>query len=408
MCLQNKICSQKKYSVKYGSSFSVAYLTAYLLRSKENFTNKKEVLSYLNSVKPLHISNCAVFPVNKENMNLLRNAESLCFNISNVYDVKYSGKIGKELTFGNNQFMIQDIFKCKWNTIDSIVIGHVEELSKLLKQDIKTYILDQCLKHRVNAICYDDNGLERYWNKFKQQDLSLISPDIDVKKCNKYGRLYQHKTPILSVFGTSSRQGKFTLQLTIKRILEGQGIKIGFLSTEPNGMLMGANAVFTIGYATKASSLSSSRILELANEAVHKVDILGKDLIITGSQSGFLPQHTYNTSQINFDSIAFLLGCNPDAIFLVVNIDDDLSYIEKSIKSLEGISNAKVILIAINNISFHAGALYNDICMHNINDLQNMKNRLCELFKVPIIILGEIESDEIMLDTVKNFFGEDV
>lgn len=51
--------------------------------------------------------------------------------------------------------------------------------------------------------------------------------------------LYRISTPVLAVCGTSSKQGKFTLQLELRKRFCEMGYKVGQIGTEPNSLLLG-------------------------------------------------------------------------------------------------------------------------------------------------------------------------
>lgn len=65
-----------------------------------------------------------------------------------------------------------------------------------------------------------------------------------------FGKLYRNPKPVLGVFGTSSRQGKFTLQLILRKHFTELGYVIGQIGTEPTAALFEMDADFHFGYNT--------------------------------------------------------------------------------------------------------------------------------------------------------------
>lgn len=56
---------------------------------------------------------------------------------------------------------------------------------------------------------------------------------------NQFGKLYLVNKPVICVAGTSSSQGKFSLQLSLREKFISAGYRIGQLGTEPTSLLFG-------------------------------------------------------------------------------------------------------------------------------------------------------------------------
>ena len=130
--------------------------------------------------------------------------------------------------------------------------------------------------------------------------------------------------PVLSVMGTSSQQGKFTLQLALRRRLIQKGYKVGQIGTEHHARLFGMDAAFPMGYASPLKLPFQHYIPYLDYKMREICQRTQPDIILTGSQSGTIPYHVQEHSTHCLSSLAFLLGVKPDACILVVNsIDAD-------------------------------------------------------------------------------------
>lgn len=54
---------------------------------------------------------------------------------------------------------------------------------------------------------------------------------------NRFGKLRKSSKPVVGIFGTSSSQGEFTLQVKLYHELSLQNYYVGFIATEPSGYL---------------------------------------------------------------------------------------------------------------------------------------------------------------------------
>ena len=130
------------------------------------------------------------------------------------------------------------------------------------------------------------------------------------------------------MIGTNIKQGKFTSQLRIKRVLENEGYKVGWLSTEPQGELFGANCSFPYGF-------NGSVKIDLDNWpctlscAIKGIELASNpDIIITGHQSGLLPYIRANFLRNKLNHLMFLAGVQPDAAACVVSPEDSLDLVK--------------------------------------------------------------------------------
>ena len=87
--------------------------------------------------------------------------------------------------------------------------------------------------------------------------------------------LYRIATPIIGVFGTSSKQGKFTLQLKLRELLLKQGYSVGEIGTEPTSQLFGKEYVFPMGYNSTVY-IEHNDIISYLNAALYDISIRKK------------------------------------------------------------------------------------------------------------------------------------
>ncbi|MCI8963287.1 MAG: DUF1611 domain-containing protein [Eubacterium sp.] len=409
--------NKKGFSIQQGNSLAASYVSLFLLESGICYADKEAALRYIDAnykrkendykFQCLH-KEVAIFPLNKEMYNLINYSDILNVTLKDVYDIKYSGQIGKEV-FNLKQtesYIVKNIDKCNWDNFDTMLIGHLGEIELLLGKKLKQYILSECLAHGKNVYCYDLEEVDHFRELFHNKGLNLECAD-DYVKNNNYGKLYQNKTPILTVVGTGKKQGKFTLELQIMTLLRAHGIEVGALGTEPNSIFFGMDAMLPIGYGAKINDCTGQYLLEACNEQIHRIDVKEYQIIVSAAQSGFLPHYKLNSNHINIGQFAFLEGIQPDGLVLAINYRDTLEYIKKSIRLLETYTDAKVFLIGM-----HLFDAEFDYVIHSskkkLKDEQIEEKRLeiWDELRLPLIVIGEEKYNDIIFDAIiQNFCG---
>lgn len=116
-----------------------------------------------------------------------------------------------------------------------------------------------------SRISYDDLSRIGY-----ERDSHIYYPRVDKEDIpiNRMGMLSRISKPVVGVFGTSSQQGKYTLQLEIRKRLLMLGYNVGQIATEPNAMLFGIDYCFPMGYNSSVY-ISETDTVRYLNHAVH-------------------------------------------------------------------------------------------------------------------------------------------
>lgn len=405
--------------IQTGASFAAAHVSSKILSWNEAL-GQHEILQKFEkdavykydfeeepySQKLFHIENAVIFPFNKENHSLIRFDDLLDFKIRGIYDIKYSGQVGKKVkSFSGKEYEINDIKHCNWDNFDTFILGHVDELSIICNENLKSEIIELCEKHHKKLYMYDDFNLTEFDFHIDRNGANIFYPKNSIRSIsNKFGWYYQHTTPIIAVLGTSKKQGKFTLQLQLRKIFLNKGINIGQLGTEPSSLLFGMDEMFTLGYFSNNKE-SIDAITETLNQKIHNIDLLNKEIIITGSQSSFLPYNSYNNNIVNFMQFAFLYAVVPDGIILAVNINDDFDYIKRTINTVWNMTKSRVFALAIYPF---------DVTYERVIDSQKKKLSQSQLsllveqfekyFKIPTIVIGESFYEEKIFNIVCKFF----
>lgn len=419
---------ENSYLISPGSSFSTAYLTANLYNNlicyKHNISIEK-VRTYLKrkylDKKAIKKSSCikkekermfsihkaALFPYNKEMHSIVNFADLLPFKIEHIYDVKEHGNINNVIRGirNNEEYIIESIDEIDWDSIDTLIIGHLLPIKNLKIENIKNYILKECLKNNVNVYCFDDDEIKYWINKFRKKHLYLEYPYFKshILK-NKYGKMYSISAPVLGVFGTSSNQGKFTLQLQLRKHFLDDSFSVGQIGTEPSSLLFEMDEIFSYGYLSNIN-LSQEKIIEEINALVHNVDCNGKDIIIIGGQSGTIPVYTFNLKFFNLFTMDFLMGSNPDAVILCVNLFDSDEYIRRCIKTISFLEDCKIIALGISPLTINndwqrAQSLR---VVASDNEIKKFKQKIKEQYNLNSYVIGTNEIDDLYLECLNYF-----
>ncbi|KEO84423.1 S8 family serine peptidase [Tumebacillus flagellatus] len=361
---------QPTYIFRAGASFAAAYATAAVAKLRQGgLTEREEILAELQQeavkVFPARtvretsgkfpVREAVIFPFNKEMHSVARFQDLLGFTLRGVYDTKYSGQVGQPISKVLRQpvpddHVIQNLDQLNWHdSWDALILGHVELLSDKVGVDYIETLLQLCIEHRKNLYCYD--GLGRYEELVQEaraRGLSVFYPEVSAEEVppNRFGKLRKIGKPVLGIFGTSSQQGKFTLQLNLRRRFLRDGYAVGQLGTEPSALLYGFDEVYPMGYNSTVDVMAYQAVTVL-NEMMWRIEDGDPDIILVGSQSGTVPYDTGNLRRFTYPAINFLLGTQPDAYILCVNVEDDLGYIRRSVQVLENLGTGKVIGLGV-------------------------------------------------------------
>lgn len=413
--------SNNTYIINQGSSFVAPHIVAYIIKLMENGVSNEDIKKTLkeNSVYKYNfklegdseqeveknIKNVALFPYNKEMHALVNFPELLNFKIKKIYDIKYSNHIGNEVGI-KRKYIIENIDTCDWNSFDTMILGHLTELEAVLNINLKEKIVEKCLYNNINVYSYDNYNLRNYENKFKKRGIWIeVQGGECNRKINKFGKMYSIKAPVLGVFGTSKKQGKYTVQLILRKKFLKAGYKIGQIGTEPNSLLLGMDEIYPFGYNGIANK-DCYNIIEEVNYLIHRIDNKNPDIILGGSQSGTIPRAYNNIAQIPIVQNAFLLGLNPDAVILNVNIDDHVDYIKRTIMAIEGMGRCKVIAIVAYPFVYKNGWGIIREKKEKINEMEAKKISLImeENLRRKVFILGNKRQEEELFQICVDFF----
>ena len=349
------------------------------------------------------IKKAALFPFNKEMHSLVRFPDLLNFEIQNIYDHRFTGRVGVSLkkyvdAESVPDKIIKDIDSIDWDGIDTLILGHIGELSALVKEpDLKDRIINKALEHDVQVYAFDPCELSK----------NVFYPKADFNDLpkNHFGKLFRINKPVLGVFGTSSRQGKFTLQLILRDLFQKKGYKVGQLGTEPSALLFEMDEVFPYGYNSTVS-LSETEAILYVNRLMNNICMSDCEIIIAGAQSATFSYRINNINQFTPLQQSFLYATSPDCVILVVSPHDSFEYISRTINYIENTIYCKVIALCVfpkyiksNAIGFNEK--YESLSLDELNSFKiNLKQHLNQ----NVYILGIQDEMNELVNNIIDFF----
>lgn len=350
---------ESEYMIVSGSSFAAAHITGIIAKDKAERKNALAVLKE-RSIKVLTMpvseetpkageyGNIGLFPFNKEIESILCFHKQVRGTITHIFDSRFFGRIGQAVNKliylrDENNLVIENIDNLEQclSEIDTMVIGFTSEIQNATGINYRDRILESCQRHNVR--CFFLGEIPDH-TLYKQ----VYSPNIcqsHVRK-NSFQKLRIIGTPILMIAGTSSKQGKFTLQLMLREYFGKKDYKVGQWATEPQAQLFGIDEVFPAGYGS-ALGVSETELVEIINYQMGIIEDKNCDIIISGTQSFQLPYNLIHTNMYPSCQNAIISALQPDAILLCVNYHDETDYIIRTINYIEATTMGKVIGVVL-------------------------------------------------------------
>ena len=368
---------------------------------------------------PGWIEEAVVFPYNKEMHGLVRFRELLPFRITRVADVVGKRTIGKDcgevIGGAESNLIIQQNLEDCLQYGDTLVLGYLDEISRIKKRDVLQESLELALKHNKNVYSLSSIANKQYESiskAFEEKHLHYAAPTIDFATYETLTKTYDWRSksqkPVVGIFGTGPQQGKFTAQLALRKQLQKIGYKVGQLGTEHQSALFDFDFTFPNGYDGHQSiQIPMDLHIPLLNSAMVGIEQSDPDIIIVGGQSGIIPHNFYEKSQsYTLPSLILLFGTVPDAYILLVNSIDESEFIQENIRVLESLGKGKVILLVFSNKK--------KIVNHTVNTVVSQplcREEICQTIlnlesthRIPATEIVSAEGRKKMTDVVIDFF----
>ncbi len=368
------------------------------------------------------IKKAVLYPYNKEMHSMVRYRDLLAFKIVGVADPFGKGMVGKDAgkVIGESQvnLRISPNIRRAMADADTLILGYVDQLSRIRKRDLLREYVQLSLDEGCHVFSFQALDPDLYGDLYdtaEKKGLRLAFPHIQreelAQAIQNFNALPPVDVPVLSVMGTSSQQGKFTLQLALRRRLIQKGYKVGQIGTEHHAKLFGMDAAFPMGYASPLKLPFQHYIPYLDYKMREICQCTQPDIILTGSQSGTIPYHVQEHSTHCLSSLAFLLGVKPDACILVVNSIDAEEYIRDTIDGIRAVCKAPTILLAMGDHEKHIRTAYGrsmitpkKMAQAQIDcHLKKLEDNFC----VPAIEILSETGQQRLVETVIQYFSKD-
>ena len=368
------------------------------------------------------IKKAVLYPYNKEMHSLVRYRDLLAFEIVGVADPIGKGMVGKDAgkVIGEPvaNLRISPNIRRAMADAGTLILGYVDQLARIRKRDLLRDYVQLALDEGCHVFSFQALDPTVYGDLYELADkkgLRLAYPHVHREEIT---HAIQHfhafppvDVPVLSVMGTSSQQGKFTLQLALRRRLIQKGYKVGQIGTEHHARLFGMDAAFPMGYASPLKLPFQHYIPYLDYKIREICQRTQPDIILTGSQSGTIPYHVQEHSTHCLSSLAFLLGVKPDACILVVNSIDTEEYIRDTIDGIRAVCKAPTILLAMGDHEKHIRTAYGRSMITPKKmaqaQIDHHLKKLEDTFCVPAIEILSETGQQRLVETVIQYFSKD-
>ncbi len=368
------------------------------------------------------IQKAALYPFNKEMHALIRARDLLAFAITGIADPVGKGLVGKDagkaLGLSSIGVRIRPRLADALKEADTLILGYVDQLGRIGKKDVLRTAVETALEHNCHVFSFLSVPQDEYGDLYdlaRKKGLHLTFPSVssdDVQQVLQAESSYSPvDVPVLGVFGTSSQQGKFTLQLILRRNLLRLGYRVGQIGTEHHAALFGMDLAFPMGYASNVALPLQYYVPYLDYKLRQLSHQKRPDIILVGSQSGTIPYDVHEHRTYCLTSTAFLLGTKPDACILVVNSIDSDEYIQDTIDGLRALAKVPTLLLAMSDQEKHIRAAYGRTfikpCPMTAEHIERTLGRLEDRFGLPVVSILSEEGQQRMVDTVVNHFAEE-
>lgn len=304
----------------------------------------------------------------------------------------------------------------QYENFDTLVIGYF--LDKL--SDHNTYfgytLIKECVRRNKNFILWDKIIKDLVEHIIKEQSYdykgSIYLTSFDEKKMEALFSAMDYselKKPSICVIGTNSRQGKFTTQLTIKKLLETSGYKVAHLATEPQGVLVGSIATFPIGHNGTVSIdvRNWNKTLRFLLQYIEYTQT--PDVIITGSQGGIIPLHPMNDS-LPPEKLIYVKSFYPDALICTISPNDTIEFIKKTTATVTSYVKTQVLFYVMTPWKYKFYHGQKSIVSFEKIDADAYAERIVyyeSQLHAPVVNIKDEKYYPLILDTITNFFAKE-
>lgn len=382
------------------------------LSPKVNITEK--VFYHKNELK--EIKKIALFPVcEKEFSTLLKFPHNCPFEITQYYDYPRFLRIKSPDTPSEN--IKTSIENSDFEKFDTIVLGYFLEQQFDVNVLMGIELIENGLSKDKNFIVWDfktHNVIQKeIETNFRNYKGKVIVPYADkLLGQNLINHLPNVSVPVITVIGSSNKQGKITAQMRLRNLLADEGYKISHVITEPQGILLNADYCFPYG---KNQTIN-------INEACWGEHLYGvfkainhhkqPHLILTGTQGCLIPRIKdlrELTSTDNLKSLKYLISTLPDAVICALNPEDTLDMVGNIMKTIDIFTNAKILFFTMHPlmrevITNDEGITFTNNKVLDKKELNEKMQYIEKISKIPVFNIMDIDNSNKILTIIETAF----
>lgn len=325
-----------------------------------------EVFSSLNI--PACMNKVAVFPFEEKEMRtVLEFSEKLTCHLSLAISYPRPLKLEQSIALLEEKkipYTLQQLTEEQFDSFDTLVVGYFLDKADDHNAYYGYQLIRECIRRNKHFLVWDRVAYKLiqtvageagaaykgtiYLAGFNAEDRNRLLQAVDNTAVT---------TPSLCVIGTSKKQGKFTTQMILKELLQDAGYQVSHISTEPQGILLGADLTFPIGH-------NDTVVLDLKdwNRTLKRLqlllaDIRKPDIIISGGQGGIIPRHPVNDEDPP-EKLSYVKAFYPDALICSISPNDSIAFIHKTRDVVTAFVNSPVLFYVLTpwEFNFHHGS----------------------------------------------------
>ncbi len=299
------------------------------------------------------IRRAALFVVHKELENMVCFEDLLAFDIHRVVDplekrlVRYDDSGRAILLNSELSACLQEILE----NADTLIIGDMSRLSRLVGRDVLTEIAYRALENNVNIFsCLPPKYDHDLFAITAKKGLKIFYPRLDIEEIVR-GDFYSQivDVPVIGIWSTQAHCDTFRVQLQLFKELAEMGYNIVQIGTENYAELFDLDFVFPIGLADQLD-MSEQHYTSYLSYKLHALNRTKRpDLVLFSTRSTIIPNDIHKPDLSLFQSIGLLTGLKPDASILVVDASDPDNYIQDAIEALRIMGQSVTILLVVEN-----------------------------------------------------------
>lgn len=410
--------------------------------------SESRALTFMNTV--LWIKKAHLYPFNKEMYGLIRYKEMLPFEITGITDFIGNAIKGKSV-FERTNIHNSDIkigYKLEADILeaDTIILGHLEPASRSINKDLTEKVLQIALKLNKNIFSFSplyNKSRIKYVELAAEKGLRFVSPELGNTQFVELGQwlfdadknvinsniskieelkpkinnwlenfsanshLQDIPVPILAILGTGPQQGKFSLQILLRKLFMRDNYRLLQIGTEPQSQLFGFDFTYPTGFESGIQSTPVWNSL-LINRLLNKFfDMRHPDIVLAGLQSGLVPYDLSAVVNTGFPNISFLMGLKADICLLTVNSIDPLKFVSDNIEAIRMFGKCRTIGLVVGPLSKYqdkkSNKIINTFQTITTEEAEEAKRRFSHGLDLPCFSLVNEDDHELIYKCILDF-----